>query len=213
MSIWKGTLSALVLGAIVLLQSCYPKGAEFVDELDLVRTTYDEQYDFGTKTTFLISDQIPKIGTDPIEYVNAATTAKVIAAIVKNMEDQGYTKEVDINADPDIFITMAALEVKTTVVGCGGGWGGYYPPGWGYPGYPGYGGCWYPVGYSYTTGTLLISLWDKDSLPDMENDPTVPEWSAGINGLLQGSQSSIDIRIVNSINQAFRQSPYIFEIN
>lgn len=197
-----------VFAVFVLLDACYPQGAEFVDELDLVITVFDEDYNFDTPNgTYALNDDIPLLGTDPddMEYVTPATAALILAEIRANMTARGYT-EVDVDADPDLYMPVAALEVKTTVVGCGGGgWWGYYP-GWGYPGY---GGCYYPVGYSYTTGSIFITLWDKDSRPSGDNDTTPPEWEAGINGLIQGSQSSINTRIKKAIDQAFEQSPYI----
>lgn len=197
--------TSLILTVFVLLDACYPQGAEFVDELDLVITAYDDQYDFGTPSTYAINDEIPMIGSDPLDHLDGPTTATILTKIRANMASRGYT-EVDVNDDPDLYMPIAALEVKTTVVGCGGGgWWGYYP-GWGYPGY---GGCWYPVGYSYSTGSIFITLWDKDSLPSSDNDPTPPVWEVGINGLLQGSESSINTRIQNSIDQAFEQSIYI----
>ncbi len=203
--IWKGTRAVMVLGILVLLQACYPKGAEFVDELDLVRTAFDDEYDFGSQLTYAINDDIPLIGTDPLDYADVVTTATILTRIKANMADRDY-QLVAADEDPDFHILVGALEVTTTVIGCGAGWWGYYP---GYPGYPGYGGCWYPVGYSYSTGTIFITLWDKNSLPTNGTDPAMPEWSVGINGLLQGSQSSITTRIQNTIDQAFDQSPYI----
>ncbi len=206
LNVLKGTFAILTIGALVMLQSCYPQGPEFVDELDLVTTFYDDTYAFETKQTYSINDKIPLIGTDPIDYVSAVTNAVIINKIKANMLARNY-ELVDADANPDMHLLVGAIEVKTTVVGCGGGWWGWYP---GYPGYPGYGGCWYPVGYSYSTGTILMTLWDKDSLPTGDdNDTNTPAWEAGINGLLQGSQSSINTRIESTIDQAFKQSQYI----
>lgn len=201
---------ALFASALILLDSCYPQGAEFVDELDLVFTEYNEDYDFGAKETYALNEEIPLIGTNPIEYLNdkpgmAPRVQTILSKIRANMEDRGYA-EVDVDNDPDMYLPIAALENKTTVVGCGGGgWWGWYP-GWYYPGF---GGCYYPVGYSYTTGSLFITLWDENSLPAEDNDTTPPKWEVAINGLLQGSESSINSRIEKSIDQAFAQSPYI----
>ncbi len=194
--------AAALIAALFLLDACYPQGAEFVDELDLVLTDYDDSYDFGTRTTYTINDDIPLIGTTPPSDLDGPTPAVILTRIKSIMEARGY-EEVDADEEPDMHLLVGAIEVKTTVVGCGGGggWWGYYP------GYPS--GCWYPVAYSYSTGSILMTLWDKDSLPNADNDTTPPEWEAGINGLLQGSQSSITTRIQNSIDQAFAQSPYI----
>ncbi len=192
-----------ILAVFVLLDACYPQGAEFVDELDLVMTVYDEDYDFGSRKTYAINDEIPLIGTE--EPMDEEQAEFILDEINTQMANRDYDLVAqDAVPAPDIVILVGALKVKTTVVGCGGGgWWGYYP-GWGYPG-----GCWYPVGYSYSTGSIFITLWDKDSVPVGDNDSTPPEWEVGINGVLQGSQSSINARIEKAIGQAFEQSPYI----
>jgi len=200
----------LFLGVItVMAAGCYPGGPDFTDELDLVLTTYDESYVFPNSNTYAIPDQIPKItgnlaeGETP-EFLDPATTKIFLDQVNANMTKLGYTK-VTINAD--VVVTVAALEVTTIVSYCNdwwyGGWWGYYP------GYPGYGGCYYPSAYSYSTGTLLISMIDDK---DEDGDPETPVkgvWGAGINGLLESSTSSNNSRAVEAIDKAFAQSPYL----
>ncbi len=196
---------ALFASALILLDACYPQGAEFVDELDLVRTDFNSNYPFKDQVTFAINDDIPEIGTDPEdpEFVSPIRATVIITTILSNMEDRGFER-VELDEDPDIYLTVAALENKTTVISCGGWWdywgGWYYPPA---------AGCWYPVGYSYSTGSIFITLWDEVELNGPDDDSVAPKWSVAINGLLQGSESSINARIQNSIDQAFAQSPYI----
>jgi hypothetical protein len=78
-------------------------------------------------------------------------------------------------------------------------YGGYYPPGWGWY-YPPY----YTVS-SFTTGTLVMTIQD----PNVDNaiGQSEASWVVGINGILSGNYS-ID-RVLNGIDQAFKQSPYL----
>ena len=48
--------------------------------------------------------------------------------------------------------------------------------------------------------------------PSLGFDTAPVLWVAGINGLLEGSTSSIVTRITNSIDQAFDQSPYLISL-
>ena len=78
------------------------------------------------------------------------------------------------------------------------GWCWYYPPGW------------YPVGYSYNTGTVLMQMGDPDDFlnfgEDIEADVA---WFGALDGLLSSSSTTNAQSITNGINQAFAQSPYI----
>jgi len=80
------------------------------------------------------------------------------------------------------------------------GWG--YGPGWG-GGYP-----YVPVVTSYTTGTLIIDMIDPNN-PNTSEEIIPIIWSAFLNGLVTGSEASIQTRVTNGINQAFDQSPYL----
>ena len=197
-----GVIAALIAG-------CYPGGAEYTDELDLVVTTYNKDYAFAASNTYAIPDKIPKIQGDlkPGEtpkFVDAATAKVILDGIKLNLKNLGYA-EVISNAD--VVVTVAALEVTTTSVYCNdwwyGGWWGYYP------GYPGYGGCYYPSAYSYSTGTILISMIDDKEEDGEPETPVKGVWGAAINGLLSDNASSLNARITNSLNHAFEQSPYL----
>ena len=54
----------LALLTLPFLSGCYPEGAEYVEELDLVLTNYDDSYDFSSKTTYAMPDSIIKITGD-----------------------------------------------------------------------------------------------------------------------------------------------------
>lgn len=200
----------LFLGIIAaIVTGCYPGGPDFTDELDLVATTYDKGYVFAEANTYAIPDKIPKItgdlkpGEDP-KFVDAATAKVILDEIKSNLTKLGYT-EVAVNAD--VVVTVATLEVTTTTIYCDdwwyGGWWGYYG------GYPGYGGCYYPSAYSYSTGSIFISMIDDKSEDGVAETPVRGVWSAGINGLLEGNTSSLNKRISTTISQSFTQSPYL----
>ncbi|MEK6783623.1 MAG: DUF4136 domain-containing protein [Bacteroidota bacterium] len=197
-----GLLAALVAG-------CYPGGAEYTDELDLVATTYNKDYAFTNSNTFAIPDKIPKIDGDLGQgeipkFVDDATAKVILDGIKSNLTELGYT---EVTTDADVVVTVAALEVTTTTVYCNdwwyGGWWGYYP------GYPGYGGCYYPSAYTYSTGTIFISMVDDKLEDGIAETPLLGVWGAALNGLLQSSSSSTNIRITNALDHAFEQSPYL----
>jgi hypothetical protein len=202
-SFWMAAFIALIAG-------CHPGGAEFVDELDIVFTTFDEDYNFGAAGTFALPDKIPVVtgnladGEEP-EFVDAAMAATILSTIRQNLVDRGFT---EVDDDADIVIPIASISSTTLVWYCDYWWDYWYW--WGYyPSYPGWGGCYYPSGYTYTTGSILITIVDGAN-EDFEPETALNSvWAAVINGLLQGNDASIEARVKQSIDQAFTQSPYL----
>lgn len=192
--------SILITGMIV---GCHPGGAEYVDELDLVLTKYEESFDFESASTFALPAKIPKVtgaiieGEEP-EYLNQEQANLILNKIRENMIDRGYV-ETDIPTEADLIIRPATISSTTVVLYCDY-WSGYWD--WWY--YPGYGGCYYPTGYTYTTGSLLITMQNGSPTPEVVN-----VWGAAINGLLEDSKASIEARVQKGIDQAFQQSPYL----
>jgi hypothetical protein len=196
----------LILSASLL--GCYPHGAEYVDELDIVYSNYDDQYDFAGKNTYAIPDKIVKITGDIIgpdtTFVREPQNTQILNQIKTNMSSLGWS-EVSLDQNPHVHITVAAWETTTTTVWYWYGYywdwwyGGYYPPYWGgyYPTYP--------VVTSYTTGTLLMIMTDPNELSADDRSPIV--WNSAINGLLQGSYNGA--RVTKAVDQAFAQSPYL----
>jgi hypothetical protein len=190
-----GTLGIVLLG-------CYPQGPEYVDDLDVVLTYFNDDYEFASKQTYARPDKIVKItgnlrdGEDPV-FIPDATAALILAQIDANMQDLGYQK-VDVSADADLLLAPAAWETTTIVYWYDywyWWWGGYYP-GWGY--YPGYVS-------SYSTGTLIMSLIDP-AMVGANGNPVV-QWTGAMNGLLTKSYNAS--RVNKAIDQAFDQSPYL----
>jgi hypothetical protein len=198
----KGTILMVTILSVLLLAGCYPHGAEYTEDLDVVLTKHNEAYDFTTKLTYAIPDQIVKITGnmqegDAPQYIPAATASQILARINTNMTALGYTK-VDVSLNPDLLLAPASWETTTIYYYYDywyGWWGGYYPY-WGFP--PVYAG-------SYTTGTLLMTLIDPTDLG--ANGNPIVEWTGALNGILTGKYNPA--RVNPLIDQAFSQSPYL----
>ncbi len=187
------------LGIIFLLGSCYPDGADYYEDLDVVYTNYDDQFDFSSKGTYSIPDKIVKIegniaeGEEP-EFVKEPYNTQMLQKMQGNMSSLGWTKTED-PADADLVL-FPAVWTNTTIYYWYDYWCWYYPYycGWGWG---------YPTVSSYTTGTLLMALMaDGDDFIEPSR-----VWTAAANGLLSGAYNTT--RVNNAIDQAFEQSPYL----
>jgi Domain of unknown function (DUF4136) len=188
--------------AVGLLAGCYPAGPEYVEDLDVVFTTFDEAYDFQSKNTFAMPDQIvvDYDEDDGPVYMLPIFADPLLAKIRSNMEDLGW-EYAEIDQDPDVLLTPAGISSTTYYYsywydwwygGYYGGWGWYYPPS-------------YSVS-SYTTGSLILVIADPDTsgLPINQSQTA---WIGAMNGLLTGAYDVT--RALDGIDQAFEQSPYL----
>jgi len=197
----------ILIAALLLLAGCYPGGADFAEDTDVVYTNYDETYDFASKGTFAMPDEIVvdaevEDGDVTIEYMPDIFADPLLEQIESNMEALGYTR-VDIEDNPDLLLTPAGIKSTTFFYsywydwwyGCyyGCGWGWYYPP-------------YYTVS-SYTTGTLLMVLTDPSQGEDSPINQSKVLWLGAANGIMSGAY---DVnRATKAIDQAFKQSPYL----
>jgi hypothetical protein len=189
------------------MAGCYPNGPDYAEELDVVLTYHNPDYNFGTKTTYAMPDKIVKItgnlqeGQAP-KFIPDATAALILARIEQNMTSLGYQR-VDLTSNSADLLLLPASWETTTISYWYDYWywwyGGYYP-GWGWGGY-------YPPVYvtSYTTGTLIMDLVDKTVLGSNGNGVT--QWTGAINGVMTGTYNAS--RINTAIDKAFDQSPYL----
>lgn len=191
-----------VIGGL-FLWGCYPEGPSYTEDLDVVLTHHNHDYDFATKNTYAMPSFIVKItgnlteGQEP-EYIADIYASKILQKIDDNMALLGWTK-VDIGASPGMILTPVAWETTTITFYYDYWymwWGGYYPY---WPYYP-------PVySYSYTTGTLLMNLMDP-TVTGTNGNP-IQQWTGVLNGILNYSYN--ESRMNKLINQAFEQSPYL----
>lgn len=194
--------SFLALAVLAFLFGCYPGGAEYVDEYDIVYSNYDRTYDFVSKGTYSLPDKIVKITgkeNDPPTYVKDIYAGPMLAQIDANMQALGWTK-LDVSKNPDLQLLPAAWET-TTIIYYGGGYYCWYYPyycggGWYYP---------YPASSSYSTGTMVMTLVDPNS--ESADGRKRAVWTGAINGLLSGAYSTS--RVNKAIDQSFKQSPYL----
>ena len=189
-------------GLIAVLPGCYPQGPEFTEDLDVVLTYFQDDYDFESRQTYALPDKIVKItgnlqeGED-VEYIPDATASLILGRIEENMNDLGWQK-VGVEESPDLLLAPASWETTTIYYYYDywyWWWGGYYP-GWGY--YPAYVS-------SYSTGTLFMGLIDPEVVG--ANGNPLMQWSGAANGILTWSYDAD--RINKAIDQAFTQSPYL----
>ena len=198
----------IIFGGIIaaLIVSCYPKGPVYVSDLDLVATDYDDSFNFSDQQTYYLFDTVMHI-VDNQSNIDRTWDDLMLESVEGNMLSRGFTAAED-PLQADVILTISAW--SNTSVNYYYDWYSYW--GWGYPGYgPGWG--WgYPGGYtyvySYTFGTVLIEMsYLVDVSDESKEIPII--WTGLINGLLDGSDSSIGDRVESSINQTFEQSPYI----
>jgi hypothetical protein len=199
----KRILFVVLIVSAFILNSCYPGGPDYVEEMDIVLTSHNKDYNFEAKATYAMPDKIVKITGNVIEgdepsYIPDAAAKLILDRIDMNMTALGWQK-VDVSASPDLLLTPASWET-TTIYYWYDYWywwyGGYYPY---WPYYP-------PVSYSsYTTGTLLMVLIDPDEVG--ANGNPVKQWTGAINGIMTGTYNAT--RMNTSIDKAFAASPYL----
>ncbi len=207
----------------IFLLGCYPQGAEYIDELDLVVTVQDDDTNYSQFQTYFIPDTIAYVSGDEDDELDEAAQLRIISKIVENMNAYGWERLTEEEAEAngtDVVVLGTVIDNLNVAIGGGWwdwwgwwpGWGWYppFPPGGWYPGYPGY--CCYNQIYAWREGTLIVEMVDPNNgIDEGDNDPDpLPLlWMGGLNGLLEGSQSSIEARTDRGIDQMFVDSPYL----
>jgi hypothetical protein len=197
----------ITAASLLLLGGCYPGGAEYVEDADIVYTTYDEEYDFQSVSTYAMPDQIVvdvdiDDGDTTFVYMKPVFADPILQKIADNMEAYGWTR-VDVDDDPDVLLTPAGVESTTYFYSYWYDWwyGGYWGWGWGWY-YPPY----YTVS-SYTTGTMIMTMADPNMGDDSPINKSPSVWISAANGLFTGNYNIN--RVTESIDQSFEQSPYL----
>jgi hypothetical protein len=200
--------SLLILSSFVFY-SCYPDYGLTTADYDTVITLYDKDADFK-KPTYAMPDSVVHLAAEGEEdKVDRSKDALILSTIQSNMTNLGYEKvELDTTADPPDFVLLVGVTVTDN-------YGQAYYPGYGYwggwgwwGGYPGWGYGGGSVIYSYTTGSIYMSMLDPD---EINADGTYGAvWLARINGVVSNSSTiNVSSRITQRINDAYAQSPYL----
>ena len=205
-----GVMFSAMAGLTLL--GCYPQGPEYVEDLDVVYTTYDEEYDFQAQNTFALPDKIVVDveidgGDTTWIYMKDAFATPILNSIVANMEANGWERlpnDVDGNPDLDADVVLSPALISSTTYYYSYWYDWYY--GW----YGGYWGWYYPPYYSVssvTTGSMVIVMADPGAADDSPIGKSKASWLAVANGVATGYN---DIsRVTDAIDQAFEQSPYL----
>jgi len=197
-------LLGMTLAFGILIAGCYPGGPEYNSDYSLVVTDYDNEFDFGSRKTYYLPDTIGfQTNTEVSDAIIRQYEELILDLVESNMNDRNYTR-IDTSAaePPDLVISVTAIAIENSGVGwvpgpCWSYWCWYYPN-------------WYPVGYSYNTGTVLITMGDPQMEIDPEDDIIANiVWVAGLDGLLSSNINNNVNGVTKGINQAFEQSPYI----
>lgn len=177
----------------------------------LVYTSPAKDFSFEDFRYFDIVDSVLVIGQKKEPYYSQSNNAlALIDAFRTNMRNRNFIALPDNEMDQLAIQITYAEETERFVQ--------YYDdPYWwlDYPGYwpSGYWGNWtgwyypYPVTYTYTTNALIADIVDLTSR--QEDGKLKIVWSCYIGGPASYSINYDVQRMVQSINQAFAQSPYI----
>jgi hypothetical protein len=203
--------------------ACYPGSIEGIQEADVIVTTRDTATNFAQFLLYAMPDSVWQVDdtVDGVPILSHDFDSLMIATVEQNLAARGYVRvnipdnPADLPQDsvPNFLMVLSMYGAQHTQVGWVPGWGwgwpgwGYWPPygpgwGWGSPGY------WYTT--SYETGTVFMDWIDPNNPNPGVEPPEIPiEWTGALRGLLGGNQATTATRLVDGINQAFRQSLYL----
>jgi hypothetical protein len=202
-----GLFSLLIFSSLILY-SCHPDYGLTTSDYDTVITLFDNSANFK-KPTYAMPDSVVHFVEEGKEdKIDRSKDALILSTIASNMTKLGYERvAVDTTAPAPGFAILVGVTTTDN-------YGAAYYPGWGYwggwgwwGGYPGWG---YPGGtvtYSYTTGTIFMTMLDPDKINTGDNTFGAV-WLARINGIVSSSLNT-SARITQRINDAFNQSPYL----
>jgi len=74
-----------VAAIVFLLSACYPGGAEYTSDTDIVITNYDDSYDFAAQKTYFLSDSIQHL-VDEGTAIDTKHDKHIINTLESNME-------------------------------------------------------------------------------------------------------------------------------
>jgi hypothetical protein len=202
--------AVLIVAAALVLCSCgLDSGFNSIADFDVTVTLYDDQFEFGDIQTYAMPDTVAHLGADDGSSVDTTYDQLILDELAYWFGEMGYVREEDPEANGADVVVLAGVTSTEWEVWISypwydwGYWGDYSGYSYYYPPCPGCGGS-----YKFTTGSLLVIMEDRNAAD--EDEETIPViWAAGMNGLLEGSAVSIGNRIVDGIEQAFVQSPYL----
>jgi len=204
--VWLKLSAVLVL----LVAGCgSPPPSEELLNQSVVLTKYVPNVDFGSFHTFYLRPEIRTLGDGgEVDTVDPEKAQPLLDATQRNLIARGYEPVAKENAE--LAVELDYLGIVSSATWCSSWWDSGY---WGYPGwayYPYY-GCGTDVWRSDLLATHIVDLSDAHSNPDggEAGAGSTPMslsaiWFSGVYGVGLDSRDALE-----SINQAFAQSPYL----
>lgn len=197
----------LTVSLALFMSSCYPEGADTIEDYDVAITNYDKGADFSSFSTFAIPDTIVYFANDKNAKLNHQFDEQIIQVVTDNFIKRGYSK-VENPETASFIVTVSVfsnVNYSYYIDNWYNNWNwywGWWPGGAFNPYYP-----WYPVSvYAYQSGSVVIDMISTTARSDNKVNVI---WSGIADGLLQGTQQSIINRVNTQLNQCFIQSPYL----
>jgi hypothetical protein len=163
-----------------------------------------------TARTFVMPDTVIEAEGSTFNF-DHANDQQVVDRVRQHLLALGWHEVSGAGAVPDVIVLNAAttrIETGVAYFGWFDSWG--YLPYWG----PSVDGSWawgLPAGavpYAFPAGTLVTVMLDLRTTRAGDANRQIPLlWAAAIDGIVNGS-STID-RVLDGIDQAFVQSPYL----
>ncbi len=202
----------LFSAALLALAACHKEPYGEGDNEYLVYTSPAKDVEFTQFQTYHIADSVLVLGQgDKPVYSKSRDAVELILQLRENMQKRGFTF-VPNAEDADLGAQITYVIKTEKFVQYYGNQYWWYD----YPGYwpSGYWGDWRgyyyprPVVYTYTTNALLMDLMD---LKNETNDDKKLEvvWTSYIGGPAGSAIPGAQKRMIDAIDQAFDQSPYI----
>lgn len=175
--------------------------------------------DLAGRTTFAIVTKVGVVSDDG-SAASPVAAPVLVASVVANLEARGFVRagEIDPAAPPpapvvaDLAVNLTALESDRAEPAYWLGSPAHTrPSAWGYPAYAwAYGWQWSPV--APTRGTVIVEIADLvGAVPggDPGASPLVVSWAALGYGVSPGPSSYDTAALLEAVDRAFAQSPYL----
>ena len=102
----------MVIISTIVLSGCYPGGAEYTSDTDIVVTSYNSDFDFKSTKYYYMPDSIRHITGDTTTEPDRSLDAFIIGELERNFEARGYvrydTDDLDNGEEPDLIIVASA---------------------------------------------------------------------------------------------------------
>ncbi len=209
-----GFVLLFAVAALFLVSCEFEPGLQTDGDYDVVITLYGIHADFASVHTYLMPDSVVHFEGpgQPGGPLSRDYDDLILERVEYNLQAAGYRKETAPEAnDPDIIVMVSAASSEWQAANYP------WPPRWGWwRQWPGAEEDWYFQSsyysrgrvYSFSAGTLFIDMGDVRD-PGEGDDIMNGIWTAAMNGALSDESPGRAQRLVDFIDRAFSQSPYL----